>query len=102
MLKILKDDDFPAVLKSQIPVFIDFGSSECSICTTIYPQIEELAQELSGKADFYYVDVDKDMTLADRLNVLSVPTLMIVKNGRIVFREAGARDKESIRSLLGV
>ena len=102
MLKVLKNEDFSTVLKSQIPVFIDFGSSGCSICTTIYPQIEELSRELEGKVDFYYVNVDEDMTLADRLNVLSVPTLMVVKNGRIVFREAGARDKESIRSLLGL
>ena len=103
MVKHLTQNTFDAeVFQSKIPVLVDFWAPRCVPCRMVGPIVEELAEDLAGKALVTKVNVDEQEELASRFAVMSIPTIMIVKNGEIVFREPGARDKEEMRKLLGV
>lgn len=90
------------VLKSDIPVLVDFWASWCGPCRSIAPVIEELATELKSKAKVAKINVDDERDLAQKYNVMSIPTLIVFKNGEVAERAVGARPKEDIIALLGV
>lgn len=79
--EILEDKFEEKVLKSDKIVLVDFFASWCGPCQSLAPVIDELADDLKDKAYIYKIDVEKNPMLANRYQVMSVPTLIIFKNG---------------------
>lgn len=101
-IKITKDNFESEVLNSSVPVLVDFWAAWCGPCKTIGPRVDELAGEVGDKAKVCKVNVDEEMSLAQKFNVMSIPTLVVIKDGKEVSRVVGVRDKAELRSLLGV
>jgi thioredoxin 1 len=79
------------VLDSPIPVLVDFWAEWCGPCRMIAPAIEELAREYAGRAAVYKLDVDSNQDIAMKYQVMSIPTLIIFKNGQPVDQIVGAQ-----------
>lgn len=88
------------VFKSDLPVLIDFWAPWCAPCNAMAVFIEEAAQKLNGKAKICKVNAESQPDLTERFRVLSVPTLMLVKNGKIITRFTGAKDTEELIEFL--
>ena len=84
------------VLKSNLPVLVDFWAQWCGPCRAIAPIIEELSTELYGKMKVAKVDVDEAQELAAKYEVSSIPTLLILKNGKVVEEMLGAMPKAQL------
>ncbi len=94
------DADFQEkVMASEVPVLVDFYADWCGPCRLLAPLLEELAQE-TPNAKIVKVNVDHSPELSQRHGIDAVPTLMLVKGGRVVFRQAGLLNKSQLKSLL--
>ncbi|MCI8418801.1 MAG: thioredoxin [Lachnospiraceae bacterium] len=96
---LVNKNNFDSVITSNKPVLLDFYADWCGPCRMVSPLVEEIAEEnpqyLIGK-----INVDKEPELAQQFKVLSIPTLAVIKNGKIVSQSAGARPKREILALL--
>ncbi len=87
----LNDGEFDAeVLKSEIPVLVDFYADWCGPCHTIAPTIEALSNEFNGRLKFVKVDVDANQEVASRYEIMSIPTIMLFENGKVEDSIVGA------------
>ncbi len=84
------------VLKSEKPVLVDFYADWCGPCQMMGPVIEEISEELDGKAKVGKINVDENPDVAVEYNVMSIPTLIIFKNGKEVKRYVGVTSKEEL------
>jgi thioredoxin 1 len=82
------------VLDEKLPVLVDFWAVWCGPCKIIGPIIEELASEYDGKMKFGKINVDENNSLASQFGVMSIPTLKIFKNGKVVGELIGAAPKQ--------
>ena len=84
------------VLNSEEPVLVDFYADWCGPCKMMAPVVESLAAELQGRAKVGKINVDENQDLAMEYNVMSIPTLIIFKDGKEIKRFVGVRDKSEI------
>ncbi len=100
ILEFNEDNFDEQVQNSSRAILVDFWASWCAPCKEIAPALKELAAELKERASIARVDVDDNGDLANRFGILSVPTLMVFRGGRVVDQLVGAVPKEQIRKLL--
>lgn len=99
VLKITKDNFVQEVLNSDKPVLVDFWASWCGPCRMVGPIIDEIAEERND-VKICKVNVDEEPELASQFRVMSIPTLLVFKNGEIVNQSLGAKPKAQILELL--
>jgi thioredoxin 1 len=89
--------DFEAeVLKASGPVVVDFWAEWCGPCRQIGPALEEIASSLNGKVKIVKLNVDENPQTASKYGVMSIPTLMLFKNGEMASRQVGAAPKQKL------
>ena len=88
------------VMNSEKTVLVDFWASWCGPCRMVGPILDEIAAEYP-EYKIVKINVDEEPELASRYQVVSIPTLMVVKNGQVVSQSAGARPKNQILAMLG-
>jgi len=98
-IKITSDNFEQEVLKSDKPVSLDFWAPWCAPCRMVAPVIDEIAGEVTN-AKFGKVNIDEQPELAAAFGVMSIPTLAVMKNGKIVNSMVGVRPKASILKML--
>ncbi|MBQ1241909.1 MAG: thioredoxin [Oscillospiraceae bacterium] len=99
VIHINKENFESEVLGSEKPVLLDFWASWCGPCRALGPVLDEIAEENSD-IKVVKADVDENRELARKYRVMSVPTLLVIKNGETVSRSLGVQSKEKILSML--
>ena len=98
---ILTNKNFEAeVLKSEIPVLVDFFATWCGPCKMIAPVIEDIAERYEGKVKVGKVNVDEENELAMKYQISSIPTLVLFKDGKIINIKVGLSSKSEIESMI--
>ena len=100
IVKVNKDNFEDVVLKSKVPVLVDFNADWCGPCRMLSPILDELASE---RADYKIVsiNIDDEDELAEEYNVESIPCLVFFKDGKEVNRSVGLKSKDAIESMMG-
>jgi thioredoxin 1 len=96
----LTAENFDSVLQSNPVVVVDFWATWCGPCKMLAPVIEELASDFEGKAVVAKVDVDDNEDLARRFGIVSIPSVFIFKNGEVVDKHIGFRQKAQLASAI--
>jgi thioredoxin 1 len=92
--------NFDSIIGDSKPVIVDFHALWCSPCKIQSPILKEVAEELGESVRVIKIDVDANNQLASRYSVQSVPTIIIFKNGRVVWRQSGVVSKSQLKSVL--
>lgn len=101
VITLTKDNFASEVLASPVPVLVDFWASWCGPCRMMSPIVDEIAGEVSS-AKVGKVNVDDEAELAQQFGIMSIPTLLVFKGGKVAAQSVGVRDKEAVLAMLGV
>ena len=100
IIEVNQDSFQKSVLEAQKPILVDFWAPWCGPCKAVAPVIEELAKEYQGKVDFAKVNVDDSPFIASKFNVMSIPTLILFKDGKPTEQAVGFKPKDQIKKLI--
>lgn len=100
VITITKDNFEAEVLKSEVPVLLDFWATWCGPCRMVSPIVDEIAEESTGSYKVGKINVDEQPELASQFRVMSIPTLIVMKDGKVHKSAVGMQPKASILSLL--
>jgi thioredoxin 1 len=93
-------ESFGTIIKGDKPVLVDFFATWCGPCKMMHPILEQVSKQLGDQVRIVKIDVDKNQQLASQLQVSSVPTLVIFKNGEIVWRQPGVQPANALSEKL--
>ena len=92
--------NFNELIKSDVPVIVDWYAEWCGPCKAMVPILEQLKQELGDRVKIIKIDTDENPDLTIEYQIRSIPTIMIFKNGEGIYRETGVRSKETLINLV--
>lgn len=99
MIENLTNDNF-AEKTAQGLTFTDFWAIWCGPCRMQGPVVEQLSEELDGKVSFFKVDVDENQATAEKFGVMSIPTMIIQKDGKVVDTVVGYHEKDALKKII--
>jgi thioredoxin 1 len=91
---------FNTLINGEKPVLIDFHAEWCGPCKAQAPIMKELAKEIEGKIRIIKIDIDKNEAVAQRYNIRGVPTLVLFKDGQILWRQSGVQSKAQLIAVI--
>ncbi|NOJ29602.1 MAG: thioredoxin [Nitrososphaeraceae archaeon] len=100
LLHVSKNSWENEVIKSQLPVFVDFWAEWCGPCRMVGPAVEQLSKTLQGKVKVVKVNVDENQEIAIQYGIQSIPSLLLFKDGKEIARTIGAAPKESYQKFI--
>lgn len=100
MQEVSERDFVNEVMRSKVPVLVEFGADWCGPCKVVAPELRALAMELEGKAKVVTVDIDRSPVLAKELGVQTVPTFVVFDKGRPVGAQSGALKKAQLLAII--
>jgi thioredoxin 1 len=98
MAQILNSDNFTKEIEKNEVTVVDFFATWCGPCKMLAPVFEELGNEMKEKANFFKVDIDKSLEIAQQYGINTVPTMLIFKNGKVVDKLVGFVPKANIKN----
>lgn len=91
---------FAALLESSEPVLVDFSAEWCGPCKQLKPILEQVKSKVGAQAKIIKIDVDKNRSLADKFQIRSVPTLILFKGGKVVWRQSGVVPASTLENII--
>ena len=98
MITKINQADFETKVVNDPVAEVDFGATWCGPCRMLAPVLEQISEELDGKVKFYNADVDDDPELAAGFGISSVPTVLLLKNGKVADQSVGFRPGPAMKS----
>ena len=93
-------ETFSKILKDEKPVLVDFFAEWCGPCKTMAPELKKFADTHKEKVRVLKVDIDKNRATAEEFNIQGVPTLMLFKNGKVLWRQSGAMNAKQLSDII--
>ena len=100
MVEHFNQSSFEAAVAGDKPVLVDFWATRCGPCRMIAPVIEQIGADYEGRAVVGKVDVDEEPGLATKFGVMSIPTLIVMKGGKVVETAVGARGRDAVAAMI--
>jgi thioredoxin 1 len=91
---------FETIINSSTPTLVDFSAEWCGPCKAMGPVLQEVAGKIKDKGRIVKIDVDKNRALSSKLNIMGVPTFILYKDGKMVWRESGMQSANKLEKLI--
>ena len=91
---------YSEIINSETPTLVDFTAAWCGPCKAMAPILEQLAGKVGEKARIVKIDVDKNPAIAEKMKIQGVPTFVLYKNGKVLWRQSGMQSLNQLESLI--